>query len=397
MLHHAWLQTWPTIIYATKPHGAVAVLTDWLLLGHFGVTIFITLSGFCLMLPVVRARGVLPGGTEQFFRRRARRILPPYYAALALSLVIACLFLRVHTHTLYDASLPVTARGTLAHILLIHNLTTSSAQINGPLWSVAVECQIYLFFPLLVWVTRRFSILLALISSCVVSLPLYHLLRDSDIFGHTPYYYLFVFTMGMFAAQIGFRSSPAVQKESWSVVAVLSTILCGFMAATVHHFIPDAPAADYAVAGAILTALFFCRHRTAAKGFAVLGWISFLFWVGIVSVYRLQHLAIADLSMGMAMTCWLVLVSRNQTGFLHTILAYDPLEPLARPAWRLFIQSLSCSLSYPATVLAISGGAFSAAGWDYRFFHRSRSRYVANIAFSLWLLLAFRAAVHRQP
>src|SRR5438270_2616521 len=53
--------------------------------GHYAVAVFIVLSGYCLMLPVARDPcGRLPGGVVGYLGRRARRILPPYYAALGL-------------------------------------------------------------------------------------------------------------------------------------------------------------------------------------------------------------------------------------------------------------------------------------------------------------------------
>src|SRR2546421_359109 len=55
----------------------------------YAVAVFIVLSGCCLMLPLVGAQGQMPGGTAAFFRRRARRILPPYYAAMGIALLFA--------------------------------------------------------------------------------------------------------------------------------------------------------------------------------------------------------------------------------------------------------------------------------------------------------------------
>src|SRR5947209_3306286 len=53
--------------------------------GHLAVAAFIVMSGFCLQTSLFN------GGTgeltdfKRFFKRRALRILPPYYACLALS------------------------------------------------------------------------------------------------------------------------------------------------------------------------------------------------------------------------------------------------------------------------------------------------------------------------
>src|SRR5262245_33011004 len=54
-------------------------------LGYVGVHLFLVLSGFCLTYPLVR-EGVAGMRLElgRFFRRRAWRILPPYYVALLI-------------------------------------------------------------------------------------------------------------------------------------------------------------------------------------------------------------------------------------------------------------------------------------------------------------------------
>ncbi len=121
--------------------------------GHSSVTLFIVLSGFSLMLPVARAAdGTLKGGTAGFLKRRARRILPPYYAALALSLLGLLLtpaglaFLRGARDPLFLAEL--SAPAILTHLLLLHNLGTAwGHKINQALWSVATEWQIYFVLP----------------------------------------------------------------------------------------------------------------------------------------------------------------------------------------------------------------------------------------------------------
>jgi peptidoglycan/LPS O-acetylase OafA/YrhL len=71
---HAWLQVW-------NPDGRhvsrLGSLIEWLVWGHFAVGLFIVISGFCLMLPVVRTGNVLRGGARSFISRRARRIVSP--------------------------------------------------------------------------------------------------------------------------------------------------------------------------------------------------------------------------------------------------------------------------------------------------------------------------------
>jgi peptidoglycan/LPS O-acetylase OafA/YrhL len=131
---------------------------SWLPPPHFAVAIFIVVSGFCLTLPVVRADGRLKGGVRHFYFKRARRILPPYYAALALTLVLVWTILGQKTGNLWDPSIPVSIAGYVGNALLIQDFV-GFWQVSVPFWSIAVECQIYLLFPLLLLCWRRLGAL----------------------------------------------------------------------------------------------------------------------------------------------------------------------------------------------------------------------------------------------
>jgi peptidoglycan/LPS O-acetylase OafA/YrhL len=105
---------------------AVQVLRSVLGEGHLAVVVFIVLSGFSLMLPIARSgTGRLTTSLLEFARRRVRRILPAYYAALALGLVLVLGYTALGP-LLSLKRQPVTGvlePGTIiSHLLLVHNL-----------------------------------------------------------------------------------------------------------------------------------------------------------------------------------------------------------------------------------------------------------------------------------
>ena len=151
VLHHAWLTTWPDLFARRLPPGARQ--TAFLAYGHFAVVVFIVLSGFCLALPVARS-GALAGGTRGFLRRRARRLLPPYYASVALSALLVWTLIGTRTGTHWDVSVPVDGHGYLGSAFLLNDVL-GGGQLNHVWWSVALEWQIYFVFPLLVIVWLR--------------------------------------------------------------------------------------------------------------------------------------------------------------------------------------------------------------------------------------------------
>jgi peptidoglycan/LPS O-acetylase OafA/YrhL len=114
--------------------------------GHYSVAVFIVLSGFCLALPVALSPDrQLRGGFGRYIRRRALRILPPYFAALFLfiALIAVTPLLQTPAGTAWDSKIPMTKGAVLSHVALIHNVIPGlNYRIDGPMWSVATEWQI---------------------------------------------------------------------------------------------------------------------------------------------------------------------------------------------------------------------------------------------------------------
>ena len=168
-LDHAYT----SLFYAgVGSHGGLAHLLMMVLkplaFGRYSVDMFIVLSGYCLMLPVMRSAGTLRGGFGGYIKRRAMRIVPPYYAALVLSIILllVCRHWAPATNAPGEAALTVPSwADVLAHLFLVHNLVNAWAHsINSPMWSVATEWQIYFLFPaLLLPVWRRWSGLAAVV------------------------------------------------------------------------------------------------------------------------------------------------------------------------------------------------------------------------------------------
>lgn len=200
--------------------GWLGLLTNWLTgYNHFAVDIFIVLSGFCLILAVARA-GELPGGTAGFLRRRARRILPPYFAALVASALLALAIQRLG----HQARQELTARSLLANVLLLQDVFPAQNTINAPFWSVALECKIYLLFPLLLWVQRRAGWAVALAAAGAVGYGLaaavWWLAPGFSLY-HTCPWYLLLFAMGAASGWTACRTS-GTPNRAWSQVALIA-------------------------------------------------------------------------------------------------------------------------------------------------------------------------------
>ncbi|MES2463898.1 MAG: acyltransferase [Armatimonadota bacterium] len=170
------------------------------------VAVFFVISGYCIFLPFIRARSsIIAGGLFVFIKRRMRRILPPYYASLALSLLLISLTPALQTAqgVRWDTALPAfTPDVLLSHLLLVHNLDQNwIVRINPPLWSLAVEWQIYfLFLLLLLPLWRRFGLTLALTVGFILGFLPHFLLRESANYSWTCPWFLSLFCLGAVAA-----------------------------------------------------------------------------------------------------------------------------------------------------------------------------------------------------
>lgn len=117
--------------------------------GYLGVDLFFLITGFLLTLPWFRhADAGLPAPDwRAFHARRARRILPAYYAHLVILFFVVLPLLHPR---IWIQSTPFVTFNLGAHFAFLHYtspLTSSSMTVNGALWTLAIEAQYYLLVP----------------------------------------------------------------------------------------------------------------------------------------------------------------------------------------------------------------------------------------------------------
>jgi len=282
VLHHAFLlsaQRFPI----RAQEGPAGLFSNWLLYGHLAVDVFIVLSGFCLALPVGRT-GELRGGAKGFFLGRARRILPAY-AAVTLASVAHLLFWQWRD----TGSLAVDSRNLVAHLFLVQHLVPGSLLAsNQPLWSVALEWQIYFLMPLLVLLLKRGTVSVLLVTALLgagLTGLLVALGQPIPLQNHTCPWFVFLFGMGFCGGVVAERPSGLPQRRPFELLALVSGLV---LAALLFVFQMDHseydlsrafPAIDTAV-GALTVALLVLAHpnRAAwlgARPLAALGTIGY--------------------------------------------------------------------------------------------------------------------------
>jgi peptidoglycan/LPS O-acetylase OafA/YrhL len=234
-------------------------------LGNFAVPVFIVLSGFVLMLPVARRDDLrFSAGTVQYFKRRAKRILPPYFAAIILFLLLiwALPLLQHPSGTAWDTKVPVTPWGVISHLLLLHNLSgTTIYQINGPAWSVATEWQIYFAMPfLLLPLWRMFGGIWTVLTAVIVGWAIHFLVPSVDA---AHFWFLGLFAFGMAAAYLVVRGTRIPRLGV--IVAALS--MASMVSIVLAHGLAQRAAwlSETALGTVVALALVWLSQRTIAN------------------------------------------------------------------------------------------------------------------------------------
>jgi peptidoglycan/LPS O-acetylase OafA/YrhL len=279
VFNHIFLRTFPGYPVDHAPDWA-----GWFIYGRFAVVVFILLSGFSLALSPAR-HGWRLDGIARFAYRRARRILPAYWAALALSLAVAWLIVPP------PGQLPPTFTSVLGNGLLVQNILLAPTP-NRSFWSMAVEAQLYLFFPLLLLTVRRLG---AVVMVATVTL----IVAAVGIVGpHVPKLDTFLI-----------QSAPDL-----AALFALGILAAGIVVASrAHRSWPWGWLALAAAAPAL--ALIWLRG----------------------SVWTLDHLYWVDLTLGPAIACLLAALASGHAAPLLRLLDSRPLRRLGLSSYSLYL------------------------------------------------------------
>jgi peptidoglycan/LPS O-acetylase OafA/YrhL len=276
---HVFLRTFPGYPVNHAPFWAA-----WLIYGRFAVVVFIVLSGFSLALSPAR-HGWRLDSAAAFARRRVRRILPPYWAALAFSLAVAWLIVPQPGHGVPDI------KSVFVNGLLVQNLVAAHSP-NAAFWSMAVEAQLYVLLPILLLVVRRRGarVMVAGVLVVVVAVGVLgpHIAWLNTFVIQSPPDLAALFAVGILAAGIvGATQARRSWPWPWLALAALAPVL-------------------------------------------VTVW-----WQG--SVWTAGHLLWVDLALGPAIACLLAGLATGRPGALLRLLDARPIRSLGSFSYSLYL------------------------------------------------------------
>jgi peptidoglycan/LPS O-acetylase OafA/YrhL len=279
VVHHVFLRAFPGYPVDRAPFWA-----GWFIYGRFAVVVFIVLSGFSLALSPAR-HGWRLDGVSAFARRRARRILPAYWAALAFSLALAWLVVPPPGQGAPGA------KSVVVNGLLVQNLVGAPSP-NRSFWSMAVEAQLYIVFPLLLLIVRRWGavVMVTTVTLVVATVGIVgpHISRLDVFVIQSPPDLAALFAVGVLTAGIVGASSV---RRSWP---------WGWLA--------------LAAAAPVL---------------------AMIWWQG--SVWTLDHLFWVDLALGPAVACVLAALATGHPARVLRLLDARPIRSLGSSSYSLYL------------------------------------------------------------
>lgn len=223
---HIWQQSWLMPIFFL---GGTVVNLDFIpRTGYMMVDGLIFLSGLLMMFPFTKAGAGAPAAWP-FYRKRLIRIVPGYLLVVAVSLADA-LSKGAYRNTWEMI------RDLLAHLTFTHSLfpfSYTGSPLNGVLWTLSVEVQFYLLFPL---VGRLYQKHPAWTAGCMGALAfLYRAyvsrFQDTSLYINQLPAFLDIYALGFFSATviramlIRLRGETRAEKCFFSGLAAVGCLL----------------------------------------------------------------------------------------------------------------------------------------------------------------------------
>jgi peptidoglycan/LPS O-acetylase OafA/YrhL len=136
-------------------HAGVGIIPG----GYVGVDVFFVISGYLITSIIVSEKACGTFSLLSFYERRVRRILPSLYVVIAMCIPVAWVYMQ--PNDMKDFCLSLIAVSTFSSNILFWRdqlgYSPDAAQLKPLLhtWSLAVEEQYYVFFPIFLLITWR--------------------------------------------------------------------------------------------------------------------------------------------------------------------------------------------------------------------------------------------------
>jgi len=223
MNYHLWQQSW--ISQSVRLLGHTVDFDFWTRSSYLFVDGMILMSGFLLFLPHARSQteGTPVPSVKRFYFNRLVRIVPSYLLSVLVMLFLVALPQNLYSST--GAMLGDVA-AHLSFTFLFWPSTYIATPLNMALWTIAVEMQFYLIFPLLAAAMKKRSLLTAvgmMLAAWTYRICVAQLAADTSHLINQMPSFLDVYAIGMLGAAAYCR----LKRLTENLKSVERLIVCG--------------------------------------------------------------------------------------------------------------------------------------------------------------------------
>ncbi len=142
--------------------------------GYLGVSLFLVLSGFCIHLPYARKnqeKGDYAFHPRQFFARRIWRLYPAYIVAVVGTAIVLWIAQSFPSLKVAEKMQIPTFTDVIGHLTMAHGFIEDQFySIVSVFWSLSLEFQLYLLYPLFLFLFRKMGTFRAVALLTIVSI-----------------------------------------------------------------------------------------------------------------------------------------------------------------------------------------------------------------------------------
>ncbi len=180
--------------------------------GYTGVHLFLIISGFLIHYGYLKNSSTFSWKT--FYQKRFWRIYPPY--------LIVLLF-----YTFYSPWIKISMKDFFSHLFLIHNYEDDTFySINPAFWSLALEVQLYLIYPLLLFLRKKINIegcvlIGIMLNLFIKTMILYYPNASTDKFQLSLPSYWFFWILGAYGAEKYFNGQKIFNGNGLKLIIIM--------------------------------------------------------------------------------------------------------------------------------------------------------------------------------
>jgi peptidoglycan/LPS O-acetylase OafA/YrhL len=214
--------------FSLEPSVLLGYLTAPIAWGSAGVSLFFVISGYCIHRSPAARLAADPSyrlDAPIFWARRFARIYPVLVAALLLTLLFDSISLSLPP--VNHKILSIGPKAFLISLFSLQGLLAHPYGSNGALWTLAIEVQFYVVYPLLFAARRRFGMPAVMAVIAAINVISGYLLEPVWIYFFTSYW--FSWTLGAYLAERRVASANVAltprQTLSWRLAAAILALL----------------------------------------------------------------------------------------------------------------------------------------------------------------------------